>query len=200
MSNQPLGRLERVDLGTVWKNEAIGFTPWLAREENLQILGDTLGLDLQMEAREKPVGRFRADIICKVIGIDSWMLIENQLGRTDHLHLGQLLTYAAGLQAVTIVWLAAQITDEHRAALDWLNQITHEGPETERLSMSAGGRETECSITSGPSSSCVRKRARTDILRSWTRYRKSRTRSWKSCTSYIVTVWTKKRPWRSRPL
>ena len=126
MSNQPLGRLERVDLGTVWKNEAIGFTPWLAREEILQILGDTLGLDLQMEAREKPVGRFRADIICKVIGIDSWMLIENQLGRTDHLHLGQLLTYAAGLQAVTIVWLAAQITDEHRAALDWLNQITHE--------------------------------------------------------------------------
>ena len=62
MSNQPLGRLERVDLGTVWKNEATGFTPWLAREENLQILGDTLGLDLQMEAREKPVGRVRADI------------------------------------------------------------------------------------------------------------------------------------------
>jgi hypothetical protein len=85
-----------------------------------------LKIELEFEAREKPVGRFSADILCKEVGADRWVLIENQLEKTDHSHLGQLLTYAAGLSAVTIVWVAANFTDEHRAALDWLNQITDE--------------------------------------------------------------------------
>lgn len=126
MNESSLGRLERVDLPTIWKNEATEFTLWLAESQNLEILSNTLGIDLELEAREKAVGPFRADIICKDIGTESWVLIENQLGRTDHIHLGQLLTYAAGLQAVSIVWLAARFTDEHRAALDWLNKITQE--------------------------------------------------------------------------
>ena len=126
MNDQPLGRLQHVDLRTIWTSEPSEFTPWLARSENLALLGDTLGLDLELEAQEKAVGPFRADIICKDISTDSSVLIENQLGRTDHTHMGQLLTYAAGLQAVTIVWLAAHFTDEHRAVLDWLNKITHE--------------------------------------------------------------------------
>lgn len=119
-----LGRLERVDLREVWENEAENFTPWLAREENIALLGDAIDLVLEVEAKEKYVGPFRADILCKDTATGNWVLIENQLERTDHGHLGQLLTYAAGLQAVTIVWIAQRFTEEHRATLDWLNEIT----------------------------------------------------------------------------
>lgn len=127
MPDVTLGRLERVnDLREVWLSEAADFTPWLAKPENLIILGETLGIDISLEAQERRVGPFRADILCKDLGTDSWVLIENQLERTDHGHLGQLLTYAAGLEAVTIVWVAALFTDEHRATLDWLNKITDE--------------------------------------------------------------------------
>jgi hypothetical protein len=107
-------------------SEAADFTPWLAQAENLAILGETLGIDLELEAQEKSVGPFRADILCKDIGTDTWVLVENQLERTDHSHLGQLLTYASGLEAVTIVWIAAKFTEEHRSTLDWLNKITDE--------------------------------------------------------------------------
>ena len=126
MNDQPLGRLERVDLRTIWTSEPALFTPWLARAENLEILGETLELELERESVEKPIGSFRADIVCRDIGTGSPVLIENQLERTDHDHLGKLLTYAAGLQAVIVVWLAASFREEHRAALDWLNDITHE--------------------------------------------------------------------------
>lgn len=126
MNDQTLGRLESVSLREIWNTEATDFTPWLADPENIELLGNTLGLDLAIEAQEKMVGPFRADILCKDIGTDTWVLIENQLERTDHRHLGQLLTYAAGLQAVTVVWVAANFTDEHRATLDWLNKITDE--------------------------------------------------------------------------
>lgn len=121
-----LGRLERVDLRKVWLNEASAFTPWLAKEENLRLLGETIGIELELEAQEKNVGPFRADILCKDTATDNWVLIENQLERTDHSHLGQLLTYAAGLMAVTVVWIAERFTEEHRATLDWLNERTDE--------------------------------------------------------------------------
>ena len=125
MKTCELARLEAVDPRTCWKNEAADFTPWLAEAENIKLLGDTIGLDLELEAQEKGVGPFRADLLCKSTVDDSFVLIENQLERTDHSHLGQLLTYAAGLQAVTIVWIAHKMTDEHRAALDWLNEVTN---------------------------------------------------------------------------
>lgn len=126
-NEQNLGRLEPVDeLRRVWPNEANDFTPWLAKEENLALLSDTIGIDLELEAQEKDVGPFRADILCKGTASNDWVLVENQLERTDHTHLGQLLTYAAGLKAVTIVWIADRFTEEHRAALDWLNEITDE--------------------------------------------------------------------------
>lgn len=121
-----LGQLAKVDLRDVWKTEAQDFTPWLAQPENLSVLGDVIHMDLELEAQEKNVGPFRADILCLETENDSWVLIENQLERTDHIHLGQLLTYAAGLHAATIVWVAAAFTEEHRAALDWLNEITDE--------------------------------------------------------------------------
>lgn len=126
MNRDTLGRLTRVELRDIWTSEATAFTPWLAREENLAVLAETLGIDLELEAQEKEVGPFRADILCKDIGSNAWVLIENQLERTDHSHLGQLLTYASGLEAVTIVWIAARFTEEHRSTLDWLNKITDE--------------------------------------------------------------------------
>ena len=125
MPDVSLGRLERItELRTIWSSEAIDFTPWLGRAENLDVLGNTLGIEISLEAQERRVGPFRADILCRDLGTGSWVLVENQLERTDHGHLGQLLTYAAGLEAVTIVWIAASFTDEHRATLDWLNKIT----------------------------------------------------------------------------
>lgn len=126
MNGHTLGKLVRVELRDIWMSESSDFTPWLAREENLLILGETLGLELELEAQEKAVGPFRADILCKDIETNAWVLVENQLERTDHSHLGQLLTYASGLEAVTIVWIAARFTEEHRSTLDWLNRITDE--------------------------------------------------------------------------
>lgn len=121
-----LGTLERVDLRAAWVNEASQFTPWLASEEGLRLLGDALDMDLEVEAIEENVGPFSADILAKRIDTaeEHWVVIENQLEKTDHRHLGQLLTYAAGLKAATVVWVAAEFTEEHRAALDWLNDMT----------------------------------------------------------------------------
>lgn len=126
MNNKNLGTLEKIDLRKVWLSETNEFTPWLAQPENIKLLGDTIGLELELEAQEKAVGRFQADILCKDISSDSWVLVENQLEKTDHSHLGQILTYAAGLEAVTIVWISHHFMEEHRAALDWLNEHTDE--------------------------------------------------------------------------
>jgi hypothetical protein len=124
MPKPTLGRLEKVTLRDIWKSEARDFTPWLGLPENLSLLGDTVGMDLELEKQEKEVGPFRADLLCKNTIDGSWVLIENQIEKTDHNHLGQILTYAAGLEAVAVIWIAEYFTDEHRAALDWLNEIT----------------------------------------------------------------------------
>ena len=123
--NKQLGRLEKIkNIRDIWDTEDRDFTPWLAEENNIALLGEAIGLSLDVEAQEKAVGPFRADILCKDTADDSWVLIENQLERTDHKHLGQLMTYASGLKAVTIVWISTKFTEEHRSSLDWLNQIT----------------------------------------------------------------------------
>ncbi len=127
MKTPKLGRLEKLDLRTAWNNEASDFTPWLAADENVRLLGDTLGLDLEVQQQEAQVGPFRADILCRNTADNTLVLVENQLERTDHGHLGQLFTYAAGLDAVTVIWIASRFTEEHRAAIDWLNRITHDG-------------------------------------------------------------------------
>lgn len=128
MAIPKLGKLIRLEqIKDVWNHEATSFTPWLAEEDNIQLVADAIGLDeLVVEAQEKNVGPFRADILCKAPSTDRFVLIENQLERTDHSHLGQILTYAAGLGACTIVWIAKNFTNEHRATLDWLNEITDE--------------------------------------------------------------------------
>ena len=127
MSSTSLGRLEKVDVRTIWDHEARDFTPWLARQENLGQLGDAIGMEMELEGTEQDVGPFNADILCRDTVDDSRVLIENQLERTDHSHLGQLLMYAAGLDAVTVIWIARRFRDQHRAALDWLNEITDKG-------------------------------------------------------------------------
>ena len=121
-----LGKMQRVAVREAWPNEASSFTPWLASAEGLELLQEALDMDLEVEATEQSVGPFKADILAKRTDTtdDHWVLIENQLEKTDHRHLGQLLTYAAGLDAATIVWVAERFEEEHRAALDWLNEIT----------------------------------------------------------------------------
>lgn len=119
-----LGRLEKVDLRRVWADEARDFTPWLAREENIALLSDAIGLDLEVEETERRVGSFTTAIVCKESGTEHRVLIENQFGKTDHDHLGKFITYAAGLDATTIIWIASELREEHRSALDWLNNNT----------------------------------------------------------------------------
>lgn len=119
-----LGKIEKVDLRDIWETEDKDFTPWLAEEKNIVLLGDSIGIDLEVESQEKNVGPFRADILARDTSANHYVLIENQLEVTDHKHLGQIMTYAAGLDAFSIIWIAKQFTEEHRAAIDWLNRIT----------------------------------------------------------------------------
>jgi hypothetical protein len=126
MSKPELGRLEKVDLRACWESEPRDFTPWLAEEDNIALLGKTLGIELEVQQTEASVGSFSADIVCRNTADNTVVLIENQLERTDHTHLGQILTYAAGLEAVTVVWIASRFTEEHRAAVDWFNSISQE--------------------------------------------------------------------------
>jgi hypothetical protein len=122
----PLGRLTQVELREYWENEATEFTPWMAREENLELLSDAINIGLELQGTEASVGPFSADMVCKNTSDDSIVLVENQLERTDHRHLGQILTYAAGVGAKAIVWVAKEFTEQHRAAIDWINRITNE--------------------------------------------------------------------------
>jgi hypothetical protein len=124
-----LGKLEKVEIRRVWAKEDANFTPWLAQEENIALLGEELNIELEVQGQEENVGPFRADILCKDMANERFVLIENQFGKTDHTHLGQIMTYASGLKALTVVWIAEKFVDEHRAALDWLNNITDDSVE-----------------------------------------------------------------------
>jgi hypothetical protein len=118
--------LAAVGLREIWPDEAVQFTPWLAIPENLNLLGETLGMQLAAERTEAAVGAFSADIIARNTADNSVVVAENQLEQTDHTHLGQILTYLAGLDAKTVIWIARRIRDEHRAAVEWLNTNTTE--------------------------------------------------------------------------
>jgi hypothetical protein len=125
LDSKGLGRLRRVaNARDVWTSEALDFTPWLA--ENLDVLADELGMTLTLRGTEVPVGDFRLDI--EALSADGRVVIvENQLERTDHGHLGQILVYASGLEASTVVWIAPRFRDDHRRTLDWLNERTDTG-------------------------------------------------------------------------
>ena len=120
-----IATLKKINLRDVWQDEG-QFLDWLA--ENLSGLGDELGMELERSEREKAVGPFSADIICVDQISKCNVVIENQFTRTDHDHLGKMITYASGLQSRIIIWVASRFRDEHRSAIDWLNDIS--GPET----------------------------------------------------------------------
>jgi hypothetical protein len=118
-----LSKLERVPLRDAWKHESGDFTPWLAESENLTLLADTIGLsDLECVAVEHQVGDFKLDILCT--NGDDQVIIENQLEKTNHTHLGQILAYAAGVGARKVIWIAESFRPEHAAALQFLNENT----------------------------------------------------------------------------
>jgi len=121
---QDLGALKRIDPREFWKSEPAQFSPWLA--EHLDLLGEQLGLELTTEGLEQAVGAFSADVVARETTSTRLVVIENQLAATDHDHLGKLLTYASGLGAGVVVWVAPEFRDEHRRALDWLNEVTTE--------------------------------------------------------------------------
>ena len=121
-----LAKIEQVDLREVWSNEAVDFTPWL--EDNIDQLSEALRMEIEVEEREASVGSFSLDLLARD-GSGRPVIIENQLEATDHSHLGQILTYAAGHDANVIVWIAKEFRDEHRAALEFLNGRTGEDTE-----------------------------------------------------------------------
>ena len=121
------GRIEKVDLREAWPHEAADFTPWLA--EHISELGDALGLELELQSQEAAVGRFSLDLLARTSAPNRTVIIENQLEATNHDHLGKLLTYAGGFDANVIVWVSRDFRDEHRQALDWLNQHTDDDTE-----------------------------------------------------------------------
>ncbi|MEL4309150.1 DUF4268 domain-containing protein [Joostella sp. CR20] len=117
-----LGEIKKVQLRKIWKNEAYDFTPWLA--DNIEQIGEAIGLELEFEDKEVSVGPYSADILAKDAGTDKFVVIENQLEKTNHDHLGKCITYASVLDASAVIWIASKFTDEHKKALDWLNDHT----------------------------------------------------------------------------
>jgi len=121
-----LGRLEKVELRNIWKHEALDFTNWLAESENLNLLSEEIGIDISLIQTEASVGKFSVDILAEEQQTGRKIVIENQLETTDHDHLGKIITYASGFDAEIVVWIVREVRDEHKQAVDWLNEHTDE--------------------------------------------------------------------------
>jgi hypothetical protein len=119
-----LGKFKTIALRKKWPNEASDFTPWLAN--NIDSLSEEIGIELEIENTEVAVGPYSADILAKDAGTGTYVVIENQLEKTNHDHLGKSITYASVLDASIIIWVASEFTEEHKKALDWLNDHTDE--------------------------------------------------------------------------
>ena len=125
MAKIEIGTLEQVPVRNVWPKEAGDFTPWLA--ENVELMSEALGMELELEGQEVSVGGYSADLVFKDRTSGALVVVENMYGSTDHDHLGKLITYAAGLDASYAVLLTETFRAEHRSALNWLNTISTEG-------------------------------------------------------------------------
>lgn len=122
-----LGNLEKVELREIWSHEASDFTQWLAQEDNLDILSEELGIgSIKVIQTEANAGDFKIDILAEEEQTRNKIIIENQLEKTNHTHLGQIITYASSQDAKYIIWIAKDIRDEHKQAVDWLNEHTDE--------------------------------------------------------------------------
>jgi len=121
-----LGKLVKVDLREIWKNEEYDFSKWLAGDENLALLSDEIGIAISLPEKEALVGKYSVDILAEEEGTGRKIVIENQLEKTNHDHLGKIITYAAGHDASIVIWIFKDITEEHRSAIDWLNENTGE--------------------------------------------------------------------------
>ena len=124
-----LSKLKQVNLREAWKHEAHDFTNWLAEEENLLELGNAIGIDISLVQTEASVGTFSVDILAEEDNSGHKIIIENQLEVTNHDHLGKIITYASGYDARFIIWVVKDVREEHRQAVDWLNEHTDEGIE-----------------------------------------------------------------------
>ena len=118
MSDNQIGKLERVPLRQVWKHEAIDFTKWL--QDNIDVLNTALGLSLVNDEREQAAGDFSIDLVAEDEG-GAKVIIENQLEKSNHDHLGKLITYLTAMEAKSAVWIVSQPRPEHVAAIAWLN-------------------------------------------------------------------------------
>lgn len=120
-----LSRLEEIkDLRTVWPHEALDFTPWLSQDDNISLLADAVEMDITVDETESSVGDFNVDIFASETGTDRKIIIENQLEDTNHDHLGKLITYASGKSADVVIWVVKHAREEHKAAIEWLNNHT----------------------------------------------------------------------------
>jgi len=124
MASPELGRIEPLQLRDLWKHEERDFTPWLAT--NIDQLSEVIGLPIIVDQTEHKVGAYELDIRGHIGESDKVVIIENQLEATDHGHLGQLMSYAAGLDAAVVIWIAPDVRDEHRLAIEWLNGLSTE--------------------------------------------------------------------------
>lgn len=122
-----LGKLEKVDLRQAWNHEALDFTNWLSKQENLELLSEELGIEnINLKQTESSVGDFNVDILAEEEATGNKIVIENQLEKTNHDHLGKIITYAAGWDAKIVIWIVREFRDEHKQAIDWLNENTGE--------------------------------------------------------------------------
>ncbi len=119
-----LGKLKQVELRKVWLHEAHDFTQWLAEDKNLEALSSSIGLEINLLETEASVGRFNVDILAEEENTGRKIVIENQLESTNHDHLGKIITYASGHDAEIVIWIVKDVRDEHKQALDWLNEHT----------------------------------------------------------------------------
>ena len=120
-----IGKLKEVDIRNLWKHEQYDFSEWLSQSENIKLLDDVLGLTLTDITKEAYVGSYRCDIFAKDESSGIKVIIENQLEASNHDHLGKIITYASGLDAEVIVWIVKQAKEEHRSAIEWLNNNTN---------------------------------------------------------------------------
>lgn len=119
-----LGKLEEVDIRELWKHEQYDFSEWLSKNENIELLNNEIGLTLTDIQKEVFVGTYRCDLVAKDEATGIKVIIENQLEATNHDHLGKLITYASGLDANVVIWIVKEAREEHRSAIEWLNNKT----------------------------------------------------------------------------